>query len=425
MGLTPERFAQLIARLGPFEPAPHVAIAVSGGPDSMALALLLAEWAGSRNGRVDALTVDHGLRAESAAEAQQVGRWLSVVPGVTHRVLPWSGEKPQTGIQAAARAARYRLLVEYCRANGILHLCTAHHHDDQIETHRLRAGHGSGSVGLAGMSAIRVLDGVRLLRPLLGIRKAELEALLTMRAQAWVIDPSNADPAFERARLRVAAEGTANPQDGARLHRLGLERQRLEIAAARILAESLTLHEAGWGELGVDAFRANSEAEVMAFGSLLQSLGGNAYPVAQARRAEALQRIQAEAADFTLGGCHLRRRGGTVEIHRDWGPITHRLPLGPGRQGQWDERFSVALAPELEPNADFTIARLGEAGLRQLERLGHSPAGSGVPEATRRALPALWAGDRLVSAPHLGFGSGLLVRFRPARAAASGGFTVA
>jgi tRNA(Ile)-lysidine synthase len=428
--LSPERFAGLMARLGPFERAPHVAVAVSGGPDSLALTLLLAEWAHSRNGRVDALTVDHQLRAESAAEAEQVGRWLAPLPGVTHRVLPWRDPKPESGIQAAAREARYRLLAAHCRDHAILHLSVAHHRDDQTETHRLRAAHGSGTIGLAGMSAVRPLDGVRLLRPLLSVAKAELLALLQARGQPWISDPSNNNPAFERVRLRASAETETEARDLAALHRLGLERQRLEDEAASILAERLTVHASGWAELDLDAF-AEAAASSLAFGWVLQSLGGNDYPVAAERRLEALARIRAyDAADFTLGGCHLRRHGARLEIHRDWGAIRHRLaadpePKAPGMGSLWDGRFAVTVSPGLSPNSGFTIARMGEHGLRQLGRLGHSQAGYGISEPARKALPALWQDDRLVCAPLLGFGSGLKARFRPARAAASGGFTVA
>ena len=419
-----------MARLGPFERAPHVAVAVSGGPDSLALTLLLAEWAHSRNGRVDALTVDHQLRTESAAEAEQVGRWLAALPAVIHRILPWTDPKPESGIQAAARTARYRLLAAHCRDHAILHLCVAHHRDDQAETHRLRAGHGSGTIGLAGMSAVRPLDGVRLLRPLLVVAKADLLALLQARDQNWISDPSNDNPAFERVRLRASAETETEARDLAALHRLGLERQRLEGEAASILADRLTVHASGWAELDLDTF-AETAASSLAFGWVLQSLGGNDYPVAAERRLEALARIRTDgAADFTLGGCHLRRQGVRLEIHRDWGAIRHRLPAdlelkAPGMGSLWDGRFAVTVSPGLSPNSGHMIARMGEHGLRQLGRLGHSQAGYGIPEPARKALPALWQDDRLVSAPQLGFGSGLKARFRPAWAAASGGFTVA
>ena len=422
---SPERFAGLMARLGPFERAPHVAVGVSGGPDSLALTLLLAEWAHSRGGRVDALTVDHQLRPESAAEAIQVGRWLAHLPGVTHHILPWSDPKRATGIQAAAREGRYRLLAVHCREHAILHLAVAHHRDDQHETHRLRAGHGSGSIGLAGMSAVRPLEGVRLLRPLLGVGKAALVALLEARGQAWISDPSNSNPSFERVRLRASAMPETEAQAAASLHRLGLERLQREGDAARMLAEGLTLHPSGWAELDLDAM-AEGAAASLAFGSVLQSLGGNDYPVAEERRLEALAWIRAaRTADFTLGGCHLRRQGNRLGIYRDWGAIRHRLTLAPGTSALWDGRFNVTGSPDLPPNSDFTIGRLGERGLRELGRLGHPQAESGIPEPVRKALPALWQEDRLVSAPLIGFGNALSARFQPAQGAAPGGFTVA
>jgi len=418
-----------MARLGPYERAPHLAVGVSGGPDSLALTLLLAEWAHSRNGRLDALTVDHRLRPESTAEAQQVGRWLAHLPGVTHRILAWTDPKPESGIQAAAREARYRLLAAYCRDHAILHLCVAHHRDDQHETHRLRAGHGSGAVGLAGMSAARPLDGVRLLRPLLGVAKAELVALLKARDQNWISDPSNSNPAFERVRLREAATPETETRDAAALHRLGLERQRLEAEAARILAESLIVHPAGWAELDAQDLAATA-ASSLVLGWLLQCLGGSDYPVSDDRRRDALERIRSEGADFTLGGCHLRYSGKKLEIHRDWGAIRERLEAVPRTSALWDGRFNVTVSPELTPNSGLTIARLGEQGIRQLGRLGHPQTAFGIPEPARKALPALWQDDRLVAAPFLDFGPGLNAggmeaRFRPARAAASGGFTVA
>ncbi|WP_395020511.1 tRNA lysidine(34) synthetase TilS [Dongia sp.] len=427
---SPERFAGLMARLGPFERTPHLAVGVSGGPDSMALTLLLAEWAASRNGRIAALTVDHRLRPESAAEAQAVGRWLKPLPHVTHHILPWTDPKPAAGIQAAAREARYRLMADFCRDQAILHLGVAHHRDDQHETHRLRAGHGSGAIGLAGMSAVRALDDVRLLRPLLGVAKAELIALLEARGQAWISDPSNDNPGFERVRLRGSATPETAARDAAALHRLGLERRRLEEEAARRLAAGLVIQDAGWAELDLNDLGpddlSEDAASSLAFGGLLQSIGGNDYPVAEDRRREALARLRAEAgADFTLGGCHLRRQAGKLQVFRDWGVIRDRLVPVPGTSALWDGRFMVTVAPGLPPHSDFTIGRLGEHGLRLLGGLGHPQAASGVPEPARKALPALWDEDRLIAVPHLGFGAGLEARFRPARGAASGGFTVA
>src|ERR1700693_3737439 len=123
--LTDAEFAARLDALGPFERAPRLAVAVSGGADSLALALFADAWARARGGRIAALTVDHRLRAASATEARQVGAWLAP-RGIVHRTLAWEGPHPESDIQAAARAARYRLLEAWCEEQGILHLLTAH-----------------------------------------------------------------------------------------------------------------------------------------------------------------------------------------------------------------------------------------------------------------------------------------------------------
>src|SRR5205823_283329 len=152
--------------IGGFEARPVVVVAVSGGPDSLALVILADRWARQRGGVAWALTVDHRLRPESGEEARLVGEWLAA-RSIAHRVVHWTGAKPASGIQEAARAARYDLLAGWCRSHGCLHLLTAHHREDQAETYLMRRRAGSGLDGLAGMSAMRELPGLRLVRPLL------------------------------------------------------------------------------------------------------------------------------------------------------------------------------------------------------------------------------------------------------------------
>ena len=152
-------------RLGPFEASPHIAAGVSGGADSMALAVLLHAWAGARGGRVTALTVDHGLRPEAAREARRAGRTLRSL-GIGHRSLRWEGPSPTANLQAEARRIRYGLLEDWCARHGVLQLALAHHRDDQAETLLLRLGRGSGLDGLAAMSPVSARAHIRLLRPL-------------------------------------------------------------------------------------------------------------------------------------------------------------------------------------------------------------------------------------------------------------------
>ena len=230
-------FTRLMDRLGPFEPAPQVAVGVSGGADSLALCLLLKAWTNSLGGSLLALTVDHGLRHDAAVEAVQVGFWLKE-RGIEHDVLRWEGAKPASGIQAGARDARYRLLTERCHAEGILHLALAHHREDQAETVLLRFAHGSGVDGLSGMSALRETGSVRFLRPLLSTSRDRLRAFLTEVGQPWVEDPSNQSPAYARARLRgmaevLSGEGWSAERAADTARRLGRARSVLEIRRRR------------------------------------------------------------------------------------------------------------------------------------------------------------------------------------------------
>ncbi|WP_088201704.1 tRNA lysidine(34) synthetase TilS, partial [Sphingobium sp. Z007] len=174
-------------------------VAVSGGPDSMALLWLAARaWPG----RVAAVTVDHELRAESAEEAAMVARWCAD-QGIAHATL--TPDRPVTGnVQAWARALRYGLIEAWRRAQGIDWILTAHHADDQLETMVMRLNRGSGVGGLAGVRARSDGGSGRVIRPLLGVRKAALQALVDAEGLPHVHDPSNADPRFDRAALRAA-----------------------------------------------------------------------------------------------------------------------------------------------------------------------------------------------------------------------------
>jgi tRNA(Ile)-lysidine synthase len=181
-------------------PEARLAVAVSGGADSLALLLLAAR---AFPGRVVALTVDHRLRAEAAAEAKMVAEHCAAI-AVPHATLRWEGPKPHGNIQAAAREARYRLMAEWCRNEGISLLLTAHHADDQAETLIMRLQRGSGIAGLAGIRAVRtVAPGVTLVRPLLAVRRADLAAVVAAAGWLPVQDPANVDVRFDRTAARA------------------------------------------------------------------------------------------------------------------------------------------------------------------------------------------------------------------------------
>lgn len=271
-GESPVAAAEAASLFADLQSQPALVLAVSGGPDSTALLVLAARWraALAHGPKLVAVTVDHGLRAGSVAEAETV-RALAEALGVEHRTLHWSGEKPATGLQAAARHARYGLLAAASREAGASHVLTAHTLDDQAETVLFRLARGSGLTGLAGMErrAPLPLSGAHdivLVRPFLALRKARLVATLEAAGIPYAQDPSNGDPRFTRARLRrmmpaMAAEGL----DADRISLLARRAARAEAAietAVTAAAAAVSLTE--WSNSGPIMFRRHCFADLPA-----------------------------------------------------------------------------------------------------------------------------------------------------------------
>lgn len=390
----------LMAALGPFERRPRLAVAVSGGADSLALCLLAARWARARDGDVVGLIVDHGLRAGSAAEAAQVGAWLEA-RGIPHRILVWSDPKPSSGIQAAARAARYRLLEDWCRAAGILHLLLAHHRDDQAETVALRAARRSGPDGLAGMAPVRERPGLRLLRPLLRIPRTALRAFLQAEGQPWLEDPSNLAEIFARGRLRADGDLDVTALV-ARSARCAVRRAAHDRAVAMWLARHARIDPAGFVWLDHREFAA---APVEFARRLLQqalvTIGGTPYPPRRARLDRLLEDLRhaGEVRGRTLNGCLVVSYGARLLICREPGAISDQFAPPVGRWQIWDRRFAVRL---LAPLTDVQIRALGPTGRRRLAELHSTTPAAHLPAPVLPGLPALWQGARLLAVPHLG-----------------------
>jgi tRNA(Ile)-lysidine synthase len=251
---------------GDWTAAPAIVLAVSGGPDSVALMWLVARWrAAQRSGpRLMAVTVDHGLRAEAAREARAV-KQLAGSLDLPHRTLRWTGSKPKTGLPAAARDARYRLLAKAAHAIGATHILTAHTRDDQAETLLMRMSRGSGLAGLAAMARQSERDGVVLARPFLHVPKSRLVATLRKAKIGFAIDPTNQDASFTRPRFRALMPALANEGcDSRNLARLASRLARAN-AALEVLVDGaerfLALKDQGTAQPGFDAeaFAALSE----------------------------------------------------------------------------------------------------------------------------------------------------------------------
>ncbi len=394
-------FAVLMAAFEPFESQPRIAVAVSGGPDSMALALLAAAWAKARGGRAVALTVDHGLRRASRAEAARVTTWLKR-RGIAHHVLRWRGPKPSANIQAVARRARYALLDAWCRRHGCLHLLLAHQRDDQAETVLLRLVRGSGAFGLAAMPAVHETASARHLRPLLGVDRRALEATLRAINQAWITDPSNRNLAFARVRLRNSAgilqrEGASPGRIAATAAHLARARTAIERQVANCLAGAVTLFPEGYATLDRRMLmREDAEIALRALAAVLTTVAGSDV----APRYESLAalwgelRRQPSMKGRTLAGCRLVPWSGDILVVRELAAIGR----GPQQRRSWDGRFARgALWPSGE------IRPLGATGWAELTRR-KSRVSSGVPRLAGLALPAVWDRRGLKYVPPSGFG---------------------
>jgi tRNA(Ile)-lysidine synthase len=429
-------FASLLEALGPFEHRPQVAVGVSGGADSMALALLCDSWARTRDGKVTALIVDHGLRADSAAEAATVARWLAA-RGIDHAILRWEEAKPASAIQQEAREARHKLLHAWCREAGVLHLLLAHHRDDQLETMVLRRERKSGPDGLAAMSAVVERAGLRVLRPLLGVASARLQTTLRAHGQDWVEDPSNRNLAFARVRVRAALARRAEAEDlDSAVQRFGAARLKTETDVANLLARSVTVYPEGWAVIRPEPWQQSSLAIAQrALARVAQTIGGGVYAPRGERLGalfEAMLHGTLEGGR-TLGGCRFFPQRSNILVAREAARAVERIALDRAGSIMWDGRFALTVAGSFTKAANCFLARLGEEGWRQVAAAAPESRAIPLPPAVRVSLPSVFDLEGVRAVPHLMYGRRgadpdsvtiVSAMFRPRHALAGPGFAV-
>ncbi len=318
------------------KPAKAILLAVSGGPDSVALMLMAADWAKSGDAPpVHVATVDHGLRPESRHEAEQVALWAKA-QGLPHRVLVWDGEKPKSRIQERARDARYGLLCAYAAEIGADCLVTAHHADDQAETILFRLLRGSGLKGLAGMAFATPRGGLTHMRPLLAWTKDDLIALCRDRKHIFFDDPSNRNPAYARARLRrISGVLAENGLDRGALLRLGARAARADAAlqarAAALAAGLQNLATEPGFEADISPLRSESE-EILGriLEIVIRSVAGKEVLLRLDRLESASLGLQAAL----VGGERFSATLGGMSLHLDLKTYLSIRPEGPRRRGR-------------------------------------------------------------------------------------------
>ncbi len=387
--LDPERlFGRLAGARG-------LVIAVSGGPDSTALMLLVAGWPDRPPALV--VTCDHGIRPEAADEARLVAE------NAERLGLPWrimrTPERASGNLQDWARRVRYGCLAAAAETAGFDTIVTAHHQDDQAETFLLRLARGSGAYGLGAMAEEGSLDGLRLVRPLLGVPRRKLAELADASGLAIAVDPSNSDPRFDRVRMRGLMPALA--EHGITAKRLAGTAGRLRRAAAALdhYAEALLNEHFHADVFGVVAGPAAALAAVpeeiglRALALILRAAGGAEY-TPPLERIEALREAilaanEGGAVKRTLHGVVVTAGNGRLAARREWGrrgPAAIAAPAGSTLL--WDRRFSVRVPASM---SGLSVGPLGRAE----RRLRSACADRGGI----RVLPGLFAGDELVAVP--------------------------
>lgn len=381
------RFFQEMGRFSPFESQPEVVVATSGGPDSLALCLLLNKWIATNQGKLISLTVDHLLRKESTNEAIKVNQWLTN-RGIEHHILSWEGNKPTTDIQNKARAARYQLLEQWCKQHHILHLFLAHHADDQEETILQRLLHGSGPLGLQGMKECTYHPFGRILRPLLSFSKQELIDYLDQEKQDYFLDPSNKNAQFGRVKAR-----TILPQ----LHKITTTPRPfiqtaqkcgdfVEIAFSAMtefFLNAASLSQFGFLEIAKKPFfELALPLQALVLSQGVQAIGGNPYPFSFKQLNIVFQKIY-NNQNTTIGGCLIILKSNHILIVREARALAGSVIIQ-GNQTLWDNRFLLSV-----PNHFIGSHIIPQAFIAKKHRM-FLPE---LPEYIQKTLPLLQQQD--------------------------------
>ena len=373
-------------------------LAVSGGADSLCLLQLFHEWRQRQDwsGTGHVVTVDHGIRTASREEAEFVGRICDNV-GLQHRILTWNGDKPSSNRQAAARDARYRLISVAMEEAGAQALLLGHHLGDQAETFLDRLTRGSGVSGLSAM-AVDEPDGpsgIRLLRPFLETPKARLKASLEERGMAWCEDPTNADHAYKRSRLRkiavlLAEEGLSEQRIFDTAHNLRRCREALEDYCRREYRAKVIEHPAGPIKIALDDYaECPQEIRFRLLSEIIRQVTLES-PQVRLSKLEACDAALMRGADFkiTLAGAVVEQAGDAAWMWKEAGRRPPPVLENPAGGGTWDGRFRYSF-PVGGSAVPLVLGPLSAAPVR-MQSLEWP---DGWPRAAFETSPAVWTAE--------------------------------
>ncbi len=382
----------------PAGPPRRLGVAVSGGGDSVALLHILTRCFAAEGVEIQAATVDHGLRAASAQEAEQVADLCDRLH-VSHSTLTWQGWDGTGNLQDQARRARYDLLGEWAGAREIRDVAVGHTANDQAETVLMRLGRASGVSGLAGMPVRRTHNGVTLVRPLLCLGREQLRDYLERHGLDWIEDPSNDDSRFERVRARralaaLAPLGITVPALSKVAHNMAQARDALNWFSFLSARDMITVDG---GDLVIDHSRFRTLPEEISRRLIVEAviwITGDDYAPRRSAVAAVLDAVRRQKS-ATLNGCRVVHQGANIWICREFEAVRD-IRAAPG--APWDRRWRLTGPPE----TGCEVRALGAHGLKRCKGWRET----GRPRATLIASPSLWRDDDLMAAPLAGFDGG-------------------
>lgn len=382
----------------------HLLAAVSGGSDSTGLLLCLHAVIGEFPGfSLSAATVDHGLRAESGEEAEAVAR-LCVSLGVAHQIRRWDGDKPKSGIQAAARMARYRLLADAAQKAGAVAIVTGHTRDDQLETISMRAGRTTdpAATGLSGMADAVLFDrSVWILRPFLNLDRTVIRAFVQAQGVEFVEDPSNLNPVFERARLRQKSLS----RDTGVITAASEERFRSSARCAAFLERSVRLYEGLAAHIGNGGLeKAEDRDSFRALLTLAAVLGGREHLAGKETAARIRSFLGGGGQRMTAGRVVFDRRRDGLYLYREARGLSV-MQIASDKTCDWDGRFRVSnggsgvLTLSVPGDARPVAASLAAAGLSEAiaKRAAHASLSVSRDDVVLEPLPENVSVERLLA----------------------------
>jgi tRNA(Ile)-lysidine synthase len=373
----------------------RLGVAVSGGGDSLALLYLLNDIYTGAGGVLQAITVDHGLRAGSGAEAEMVADQCAKL-GISHQILRWQGWDKTGNLQDEARRARYGLMADWARAEGLDAIALGHTADDQAETVLMRLARRSGVDGLAAMSPKRKANEMIWLRPMLNLKRNDLRNYLAGSGITWIEDPSNEDTRFDRIKARYALDALVD---------LGIDASSLSVVAQN-MNDAREALEVFAQNAARDCMRVShgsvifDRSALLAYPSEVQRrlwchaldwINPAPYPPRRAALAQLLGAVEAEQA-ITLGGCVIKCRKGEAWLFREFNQVSnHTVPS----QQVWDGRWRCFCADPSEVIDGVELRVLGANGLKQCDNWRDYD----LPRGVLLSHPALWHGDTVLSSP--------------------------